>query len=756
MRIQWMLRNENSEIAISIARIEDCNRRMGVEMKDQFKEMRTEIIEKLEHLQADATVRLIAEPEELPNKHNDVDASDFQQISIVMHELSTRMSNLERSGQQANRLSLLLQSLHFDAIRSRHERIDEAHAKTFKWVLEPDPESQLEHTKFVEWLRGDQRIFWIRGKPGSGKSTLMKYLLQHPKIPENLKVWSGNSRLVIARYFFWNSGASLEKSQEGLLRSLLFDILRSFPELANTVEMARYNYGVPLHSTDEWSLHELLRAFETVSQTRVSGKFCFFIDGLDEYKGDTFELLRLVQKLGSALDLKLCVSSRPWTQFMDAFGGEKDLVIKLEDLTQRDIRRYVVESLQSNQRFQALAKDQVAYNNLAIEVALRAQGVFLWAKLVVHSLLQGATYADSLADMRRRVEEFPNDLEAYFEVIIADIPPRYLQKTALTVQIILAADQPLPLVMHYFIDELLSNPDFALNVRLEPMSEAYSKNIYNQMTARLDARFKGLLEVGKRGLRYAAFRNVIFIHRTAKDFLQTRFKATDDTLSTSNLYSILCHAALAMAKCTTGDVLREPDPIGMFLTYATEIREADIKSTKLDHVVRQIEEVEASHAKWSWGIFFQNALSRGWQWYVKEKITKASSPQALLESFIQFDLLFRQEVIVSGIPYWLIEHLFNRDAITNKDLICSLGECFVSVWFDGLIIDLYRGKDEYCLVYGLLCKFLASGLPLSTEIDGLLLTVRDYIAHHVTPTHPYGPELLRFLDEPSGEPRTSA
>ncbi|KAI0417191.1 hypothetical protein F5X98DRAFT_387465 [Xylaria grammica] len=720
MRIQWMLRNESSGIATTIARIEDGNRRMGVEMSNRIEEMRTGIIEKLERIQDDAAVRLIAKSNGSPSENKDPSASDFQRISIMMHELSTRLSNLERSGQEARTLSLLLQSLHFDAIRSRYERIDEAHAETFQWVLESDPESRLKHTKFVDWLRGDRRTFWIRGKPGSGKSTLMKYLLQHPKLPEHLAVWSGNSRLVIARYFFWNSGTSLEKSQEGLLRALLFEVLRSFPELANTIGIARYSYGVPLQSPHEWN-------------------------GLDEYKGDTFELLRLVQKLASSLDLKLCVSSRPWTEFMDAFGAEEDLVIKLEDLTQSDIHRYVIENLHSNQRFGALAKDQVAYHDLADEVVLRAQGVFLWVKLVVRSLIQGATYADSLADMYRRVEEFPDDLEAYFEAIVADIPLRYLQKTALTVEVMIASEEPLSLVMHYFIDEVLSDPDFALNATVEALSNVDSVIIHNQTVARLDARFKGLLEVRREWRTNPAISTIYyvhFIHRTAKDFLRTRFIGTDGTPLTFNPYSIISHSALATIKLI-GIVKYDPVEIEMFLRFAAKIKETDVQLTKLDQAAHQIEKMEGCDANWRL-LFLGSAMGYGWQWYVKEKITKATSLRALVEGLLDVhSILLTRRSIENGTVGWLIEYLSNKDAVANKDLILEIGRRFAREWWT---VDFYSPHD--LPRHDILCKLLANGLPLSVRMMGRHKTLRDYITKQVTPDIPYGPELLCFLEGP--------
>ncbi|KAI1293964.1 hypothetical protein F5Y03DRAFT_387833 [Xylaria venustula] len=557
MRMQWMLQSENSEIATSIAKIEDSIIKMGVKKTASLNELRAEIIEILGRLEIGATVRRTVTPERPLDERRDSCGANFQQISSVIKELSTRMSNLERSGQEAKTLSLLLESLYFDDIWTRRHRINEAHANTFQWALTPDPESGLPRTKFVDWLRGDRSVFWIRGKPGSGKSVLMKYLSQHPNIPEHLAVWSGTDQLVICRYFFWNSGMPLEKSQEGLLRSLLFDILRTLPELASTIQMAKNGHGASLPFTTGWSRQELRKILEL-------------------YKGDTSELLSLIQKLAST------------SKFVDAFGNEANL---------------------SNQRFISLARDQIAYNDLAEEVVSKAQGVFLWVKLAIRSLLQGATYADNLSDMRKRLKELPDDLDAFYEAILADVPPRYLQMTALTAQVMSAAGRPLHLALLYFIDSVASDPDFAFRAGIKPLSKTELQTIGNQVAARLDGRFKCLLEIWAPGLEHqdcCAFHTVYFIHRTAGDFLRTKFVTTQDTSSMSNARSILSDAALALLKCCPETFKRQT--IQDFVDSARQIEESPVPSLKLIDAVRQIEEIDAEHGMY----LFRESLNVGW------------------------------------------------------------------------------------------------------------------------------------------------
>ncbi|KAI0972297.1 hypothetical protein F4678DRAFT_57253 [Xylaria arbuscula] len=742
MRLQWMLQSESSEIATSIAKIENSIFEMGVEKATSLRELRAEIVETLGRLEIDATARRMVTPEKPPYERKDICGVDFHQVSIAIKELSTRMYNLEKNCQEAKTLSQLLENLYFDDIWARRHRIDEAHAKTFQWVLIPDTESGLSQTKFVDWLRGDRSVFWVRGKPGSGKSVLMKYLSQHPNILEHLAIWSGTDQLVIARYFFWNSGMPLEKSQEGLLRSLLFDILRSLPELASTIQKAKNGYGTPVPFTDRWSRQELLKILELVSQIHLPVKFCLFIDGLDEYKGDTSELLGLIQKLASTPSIKLCVSGRPWTEFVDAFGGEENFVLKLEDLTRRDIRFYVDDSLHSNQRFVALAKDETAYIDLADEVVSKAQGVFLWVKLAIRSLLQGATYADNLSDMRKRVEELPDDLDAFYEAILADVPSRYLQKTALTARVMLATDRPLHLGLLYFIDDIISDPDFAVKAPIRTLSKTDSRNIGNQVAARLDGRFKGLLEIGIPGWEQRecfrkpiAFHGVHFIHRTARDFLQMKFVTTQDTSSMSNACSILCHAALALLKCCPGTY--KQITIQNFVASARKIEDSTVLSLKLNEAVRQIEEIEAEHRMY----LLDASLDFGWLWYVKQRITKANSSEDLRSMVAQTCNMITGKNRIIGYTYWTM-YLEDQDTPMNKELMQALGQCFARCFaqdFDSF--HTFFGDD-------LLLKYMSCGLPLSFVVDKNGQTIRDHIAKRAALDNPNGPVFLWFLNNP--------
>lgn len=133
-------------------------------------------------------------------------------------------------------------------------------------------------------------------------------------------------------------------------------------------------------------------------------KFCFFIDGLDEFDGDHSELVAFVHRLlARGPHIKACVSSRPWAVFEDTFKGCPGL--SLQDLTHADIEHFVSAKLNAHPGFLEIQQREPKYApRLISEIAGKASGVFLWVDLVLRSLLEGLTHGDSISVLQRRVD----------------------------------------------------------------------------------------------------------------------------------------------------------------------------------------------------------------------------------------------------------------------------------------------------------------------------------------------------------------
>lgn len=142
-----------------------------------------------------------------------------ESLNLGLMTADDRNETIERRRKDAERARTILENLNFARKEQRREDIAESARNTCHWTLFDD------QSGLRTWLREGYGVFWIRGKPGAGKSTLMKYLTKEAETTRLLQQWSGKARLLIADHYFWYPGSTLQRSHIGLFRSLLHSIL---------------------------------------------------------------------------------------------------------------------------------------------------------------------------------------------------------------------------------------------------------------------------------------------------------------------------------------------------------------------------------------------------------------------------------------------------------------------------------------------------------------------------------------------------
>lgn len=292
---------------------------------------------------------------------------------------------------------LVLNSLYFRQITDRMETVKSPHEKTYEWVFCDPLVTGKPWDDFTKWLSHGSRCYWICGKAGAGKSTLMKYIFQDPRTSSALREWAQGNHLVQTAFFFWGLGNAVQKSQEGLLRSLLYDILRREPQLIWVVMTELLpiatNLG-PGEKLAEPSMVELMRWFKRLLQPSHGRRYFFLIDGLDEYDGDTSTLVDLISSVSHQENVKFVLSSRPIPVCVENFSSLPKLY--LHDLTPDDIRRYAKNWL--SDRVRRKGNDASV---LVEKIVEKSFGVFKWVELSVKSLIRGLENRDSMAELER-------------------------------------------------------------------------------------------------------------------------------------------------------------------------------------------------------------------------------------------------------------------------------------------------------------------------------------------------------------------
>ncbi|KAG5799547.1 hypothetical protein H9Q69_001385 [Fusarium xylarioides] len=439
-------------------------------------------------------------------------------------------SSIQLSPQRRQHLEqIFISRVRYDTIQERELTIKEAHKGTFRWIFN-DKNPGTTPIGFKEWLASEGSLYWITGKPGSGKSTLMKYLLQpidgssnENRCNEYLQQWAGDQKLAIATFHFWAIGSDIQASKEGLLRTLLVQLFRAHPEIIPLVASSRweslclFNEDPRRLSQDE--LEDMFR--HAVKHISSRAKLALFIDGLDEFDGDCNALVSLVQECIES-PIKVCVSSRPWIEFENAFGDYPRL--KMEDLTYDDITKYVISKFEANSQFTRFQKLHPQFAGaLSHSIADKARGVFLWVTIVVASLLAVMMAGDRVEDLENRLNLLPSEMDDLYGRIVESIDPLYREHAAQLFKLVSACrEPPLLRILWYadevkFLDRVIDEDPSAV-----PLEEVMGR--LEDMRLRIVSRCRGLLEV-QRALDEHPARpdggNAVYLHRTFAEFLKT-------------------------------------------------------------------------------------------------------------------------------------------------------------------------------------------------------------------------------------------
>jgi hypothetical protein len=307
--------------------------------------------------------------------------------------------------------------------------IETAHKVTFKWALQPRKDFTNVTTprpNLAGFLRDRDGLFCIQGKLGSGKSTLMKYMWRSPLLDDYLRAWARGKPLYRVAFFFTKKGTSeLQKSLLGLYRTLLAHLIRSDTALAR-IAFPHWRLLDAGHDPTVAVLQNaLLRILEHATLSR---KYCFSIDGLDEYEEANSklqtELARDILNLTNLPGVKIVAASRPEAPFAGRFHGCPTLHLK--DLTQGDIEAYVTAELtrSATSTSRPLTDDQIGH--LVDQVVQKAEGVFLWVVLVVTDLVVGIDHAEPYHELDESFSRLDRDLHTLFKQILLErIPPSH-------------------------------------------------------------------------------------------------------------------------------------------------------------------------------------------------------------------------------------------------------------------------------------------------------------------------------------------
>jgi hypothetical protein len=421
------------------------------------------------------------------------DDIEYKKVAAALHRMTSMASKQSRRAETClneEQRRTLVDSMRFDQIDARQMTIKRAHAKTCEWLLKK--------SEYLDWLNAAKLhehhgFLWINGKPGAGKSTMVKFALSNSR-----KIMKDQ---IIISFFFNARGADLEKSTIGMYRSLLVQLLERLPELRCVFESVGFttwnSSGHP-----QWSVELLKDLFQQAVQRLGQFSVMCFIDALDEC--DEYQIRDMVtffQRLGeltvsAGIRFQVCFSSRHYPHIRIEKGLR--LVLETQEGHIQDIISYISSELK-------IGHSKLA-EQIRAELQEKASGVFMWVVLVVDMLNKEHDEGRTTRRLQQKLKDIPSDLHKLFRNILTR-DCRNRDELLLCIQWLLFARQPLKPEQLYC----------AILSSTEP--EYLSKWDYNEMSMDAIKRFilnssKGLAEITT-----SKTPSVQFIHESVKDFL---------------------------------------------------------------------------------------------------------------------------------------------------------------------------------------------------------------------------------------------
>jgi hypothetical protein len=296
-------------------------------------------------------------------------------------------------------------------------------------------------------------------------------------------------------------------------------------------------------------------------------------------------------------------------------------------------------------------------SDLVDEIIEKSNGVFLWTFLVVRSLIEGLINDDRLMDLHRRLMSFPSDLNQFFAHILTSLDPNYQAQTVRGFQAVLCCRTMLSALNFWYMDAEEEKPGSSLrmgHMALSPEDKERTDKIkVSKMRTRINARFKGLLEVVAQD-HFSSFHiyKVDYLHRTVKDFLLTT-DAQDlfakRALPETEIYHLLCNSTLAEIRSMKPmDGSRSENPTGSRLVddFFFAAREYESRTgLSLNAIIEGLETTIAF--QWSWPEQLSDSVSldvHPWKFWGYRNFTHCAI-RWHLTTFVQYKLSTLQNAL---------------------------------------------------------------------------------------------------------------
>lgn len=350
--------------------------------------------------------------------------------------------------------------------------------ESYRWILE--------NPQFQTWRNSDDnRLLWLRGDPGKGKTMLLCGLAQE-------LMQQANPSLVT--FFFCQATIPSVNNHIAVLRGLIWLLADQQPSLISYIRKSYDTAGKSLFD-EENSWYTLSEIFSNMLRDEELPPVYIIVDALDECITGRTELLHLIRDVATSSKAKLAVSSRNWPEIEERLSEGMNLSLEVNaTLVSSAVDAYI--SYKASQ-ISLLKQDDNLKEDVCRQMREKANGTFLWVAIVFDRLSsESNAYYDDTSDVMAILDEMPEDLSKLYTVMLQRISQLKGKGPGLCRSILAIATlahRPLHL------NELSTLAGFQGNLKKLPQLNSLIKDCGSFLTVREN--------------------HIYFVHQSAKDYL---------------------------------------------------------------------------------------------------------------------------------------------------------------------------------------------------------------------------------------------
>ena len=257
----------------------------------------------------------------------------------------------------------------------------------------------LKKSSFRSWRDGaDMQIYWISGKPATGKSVLSGYVLNHIRALDQ-----------DYSFYFFVHGDTAKSGITSFLCSMAWQMASMHPEVLQTILDVCAKNDL-LYKADYRIVWRKL-FLDGILKLKISRVQYWIIDALDECRTGS-ELVPLLIKLDDFWPIRIFVTSRNDFETHRTMIPSKAKVLSEQicsDDTKLDISLYLEANIDC-----LPSENEKARQIMISRILEKSAGCFLWVRLVLQELRQVHTSTD----IQQVLEDIPLEMDDLYSRIL--------------------------------------------------------------------------------------------------------------------------------------------------------------------------------------------------------------------------------------------------------------------------------------------------------------------------------------------------